>query len=74
MAPSLRDIAAVADVSVATIDRVLHMRPGVQPHTRAHVLGVIAQMRGQVPKASDTARFDVLLPPADTLLMASCHA
>jgi LacI family transcriptional regulator len=45
--PKLDEIARAARVSKATVDRVLNRRPGVQDHTRAHVLSVMAELAGE---------------------------
>ena len=37
MRPTVHDIAAAAGVSLATVDRVLNLRPGVRSVTRAKV-------------------------------------
>src|SRR5262249_24904277 len=41
------EIARAARVSKATVDRVLNQRPGVQDHTRAHVLATMAGLAGE---------------------------
>ena len=40
------EIARAAGVSKATVDRVLNNRPGVQEHTRRHVLAIVAGLTG----------------------------
>lgn len=45
--PKLDEIARAARVSKATVDRVLNQRLGVQDHTRAHVLAVMAELAGE---------------------------
>jgi LacI family transcriptional regulator len=45
--PKLDEIARAARVSKATVDRVVNQRPGVQDHTRAHVLAVMAELSGE---------------------------
>ena len=45
--PKLDEIARAARVSKATVDRVLNQRPGVQDHTRAHVLAIMAELAGE---------------------------
>jgi len=42
--PTIRDVAAAAGVSKATVDRVINDRPGVRSRTRARVLGVAEQL------------------------------
>ncbi|AHK04209.1 putative xylose regulator from LacI family [Agrobacterium tumefaciens LBA4213 (Ach5)] len=44
MKPTVHDIAERAGVSLATIDRVLNMRPGVHAATRARVEAAIAEL------------------------------
>ncbi len=44
MKPTVRDIAERAGVSLATIDRVLNLRPGVHAATRARVDAAIAEL------------------------------
>ena len=63
----LADIADRAGVSTATVDRVIHHRPGVKPHTVAHIERVMREMAGSEPPAiveSSPAPtvFDVILP------------
>ena len=41
---SLHDVARVAGVSLATVDRVLHGRGGVRPRTVAHVQAVVDRL------------------------------
>lgn len=45
MATTIRDVARVAGVSVATVSRVLNGHANVTEPTRAHVMGVVAQLR-----------------------------
>jgi DNA-binding LacI/PurR family transcriptional regulator len=51
----LADIAERADVSEATVSRVLNGRPGVQETTRRAVLRIAAEMGRSVPGAARTA-------------------
>ena len=44
--PKMDEIARAAGVSKATVDRVLNNRPGVQEHTRRHVLTIVADLTG----------------------------
>jgi LacI family transcriptional regulator len=41
--PTIRDIASMAGVSIATVSRVLNERPEVSPETRARVLEVVSE-------------------------------
>jgi LacI family transcriptional regulator len=50
-APTLRDIAEKASVSVSTVSRVLNDQPGIGAQTRARVLAVAKEMRF-VPNAA----------------------
>ena len=54
---------------MATVDRVIHGRPGVKPHTADHILGVIERMENSDPDFTPTAGararklyFDIILP------------
>jgi LacI family transcriptional regulator len=65
----LSDVAKEAGVSVATVDRVIHGRPGVKTHTAEHIMAVIKRMEnGSAKIASNTGAqlknlyFDVILP------------
>jgi len=65
----LAAVAKEAGVSVATVDRVIHSRPGVKPHTAEHILAVIERMENGSPNitATNEARpdnlyFDIILP------------
>jgi len=63
----LADVARQAGVSVATVDRVIHGRPGVKKHTAEHIMSVIRQLESSEPgthEASEPAllRFDFILP------------
>ncbi len=64
----LADIARRAGVSTATVDRVIHSRPGVKPHTVNHIQAVIREMESSQSQSDRSARrrprkrFDVLLP------------
>jgi LacI family transcriptional regulator len=64
--PGIRDIARRAGVSSATLDRVMHNRPGVQSHTRSHVLSAIAALAGEHPAnrqqvATNISRLDFII-------------
>ncbi|MDQ6433793.1 LacI family DNA-binding transcriptional regulator [Mesorhizobium sp. LHD-90] len=58
------EIARTAGVSKATVDRVLNNRPGVQEHTRKHVLAIVAELAGTLsPDAQQSRiRLDFVLP------------
>lgn len=45
--PKMDEISRAAGVSKATVDRVLNNRPGVQEHTRRHVLAIVAGLTGR---------------------------
>lgn len=62
--PKLDEIARVARVSKATVDRVLNNRAGVQEHTRRHVLAVAAELSGEqsAPGTPEKACLDFVLP------------
>jgi LacI family transcriptional regulator len=62
--PKLDEIARIAGVSKATVDRVLNNRSGVQEHTRLHVLKVMAELSGDAPSDSKDKpiRVDFVLP------------
>ena len=52
--PSFDEIAELSSCSKATVDRVLHGRPGVHPRTREKVNNAIAQL-GDNPNAGQRA-------------------
>ncbi len=70
--PGQEDIARLAGVSRATVDRVLNSRPGVQEHTRAHVLAVAAELAGERPAAAvkGKLRLDFVLPGGANAFMS----
>lgn len=41
---SIKDIARALDISIGTVDRALHGRPGINPKTRARVLEMAEQL------------------------------
>jgi LacI family transcriptional regulator len=64
--PTIPEIARIAGVSSATVDRVLNRRPGVNPETERKVLEVMAQLgtapvRGR-PRRSGNFKFAYVLP------------
>jgi LacI family transcriptional regulator len=68
-AATIADIARLAGVGTATVDRVLNRRPGVNAETVQRVLQVVAELgsppqRGR-PRKGDNFRFAFVLP-ADT--------
>jgi LacI family transcriptional regulator len=65
----LADVAQQAGVSLATVDRVIHSRPGVKPHTADHIQAVIERMETGGSNTSpiietrlNNLYFDVILP------------
>jgi LacI family transcriptional regulator len=61
--PKLEEIARIAGVSKATVDRVLNNRPGVQQHTRLHVLKAIEMLSGEDADGNPVRiRLDFVLP------------
>jgi LacI family transcriptional regulator len=64
--PTIPEIARIAGVSTATVDRVLNRRPGVNPETERKVLEVMAQLgtapvRGR-PRRTGNFKFAYVLP------------
>ena len=70
--PKLDEIARIAGVSKATVDRVLNNRPGVQEHTRLHVMNVVGQLSGETEKSSpaNAIRLDFVLPGGTNAFIA----
>jgi LacI family transcriptional regulator len=70
--PKLDEIARAARVSKATVDRVLNQRPGVQEHTRAHVLAVMAELAGEKSAlaAINKVSLDFVLPGGSNAFIA----
>ncbi|WP_378948477.1 LacI family DNA-binding transcriptional regulator [Mesorhizobium sp. ANAO-SY3R2] len=65
------DIARLAGVSKATVDRVINNRAGVQEHTRKHVLAVAASLAGEhAVSASNAVHLDFVLPGGGNEFMA----
>ena len=65
----IADVAQQAGVSAATVDRVIHSRPGVKPHTADHIMAVIERMENGGPNITpvtrahlNNLRFDIILP------------
>jgi LacI family transcriptional regulator len=65
----IADVAQQAGVSAATVDRVIHSRPGVKPHTADHIMAVIEQMENGGPSMTrvtgarlNNLCFDIILP------------
>ena len=66
MRPTLAEIAREAEVSNATVDRVLNARAGVHAHTQAHVFAVARRLGYLLPEAQPLTlrpiRLHFLLP------------
>lgn len=62
--PKVDEIARLAGVSKATVDRVLNNRPGVQEHTRAHVTAIAVTLADSPVEFASHAkvRLDFVLP------------
>ena len=69
--PKMDEIARMAGVSKATVDRVLNNRASVQAHTRLHVLAIAASLAGE-PSASSPrmVHLDFVLPGGRNEFMA----
>lgn len=78
--PTVRDIAAKAGVSLATVDRVMNARSGVRPDTVARVNDAIAALGYRRDMAAANLarrrqdRLTVLLPEAPSLFLQSLRA
>lgn len=72
MRPTLTDIAAAARVSPATVDRVLHERPGVSARTRALVRSAARKLGylPDLPEAPAPVTFHLVLPSGSNAYMA----
>lgn len=66
---TVADIAALAGVGTATVDRVLNNRPGVNPETVRRVLQAVAEVGGPPqrgrPRTVGNFRFAFVLPAAE---------
>ncbi|MHC4221448.1 MAG: LacI family DNA-binding transcriptional regulator [Planctomycetota bacterium] len=65
----IADVAQQAGVSAATVDRVIHGRPGVKTHTADHIMAVIERMESgntastpASPTRAGNLQFDIILP------------
>lgn len=74
--PKLDEIARIAGVSKATVDRVLNNRSGVQEHTRLHVLKVMAELLGEAgdDAKANPIRLDFVLPGGTNAFIADLAA
>ena len=68
--PKLEEIARIAGVSKATVDRVLNNRTGVQQHTRLHVIKVMESLSGESSGAGGRLRLDFVLPGGHNAFIA----
>ncbi|NPU10840.1 LacI family DNA-binding transcriptional regulator [Bradyrhizobium sp. 83012] len=77
---TLRDIARQAGVSLATVDRVLHNRPGVRPDTVRRVRDAMARSSFQPHAAASelararSRRFAFVMPEGANLFMQQIEA
>tara|TARA_R110002124_G_scaffold53595_7_gene153725 strand:- start:14561 stop:15598 length:1038 start_codon:yes stop_codon:yes gene_type:complete len=77
--PKVREISEHAGVSRATVDRVINKRPGVQAHTRRHVLSVIDELTCQrtgatADTAEDLLHLDFIIPDhGNAFLLEQAH-
>src|SRR6185369_2723273 len=77
---TLKDIAREAGVSLATVDRVLHNRPGVRPDTVRRVKDAMARSAFQPHAAASelararTRRFAFVMPVGANLFMQQIQA
>lgn len=51
---TIKDIAALANVSIGTVDRVIHNRPGVSKKTKEHIEKIIQEHNFQINKTAST--------------------
>ena len=76
MNPTIKDVAKKANVSIATVSRILNNKPGFSEETKQKVLKVIAELgyqpnavaRGLVNKRTET--IGVLIPKVSDMLAA----
>lgn len=79
MKPTVHDIAKIAGVSLATVDRVLNGRPGVRSVTRGKVeeaitsLGYVRDLAAANLAKSRTYSFVFILPANDNSFMIGLH-
>lgn len=68
------DIARAADVSVATVDRVLNSRPGVNLHTARRITEAVMRLESQHGQAVSSRpallKFDFILPGGPNTFMS----
>jgi len=68
--PTIAEIARLAGVSTATVDRVLNRRPGVNTDTVQRVLSVVGELGSPKqpgrPRRGENARFAFVLPSDDS--------
>jgi LacI family transcriptional regulator len=67
---TIADIARLAGVGTATVDRVLNRRPGVNPETMQRVLQIVAELGAPQqpgrPRRGENFRFAFVLPAEET--------
>lgn len=70
-APTISEIARIANVGTATVDRVLNGRPGVNPETAQRVMQVVAELGASPqpgrPSGKKNFRFAYVLPSDEFL-------
>jgi LacI family transcriptional regulator len=68
--PTISEIARLAGVGTATVDRVLNKRPGVNPETVQKVMQVVAELGAPPqpgrPRRGENFRFAYVLPADDS--------
>jgi LacI family transcriptional regulator len=68
-APTISEIARLAGVGTATVDRVLNRRPGVNAETMQRVMQVVAELGAPLqpgrPRRGENFRFAYVLPADD---------